>query len=235
MTLIIAHRLADRIELLSDGAVYDKDGVIHAAECKIDRIEGFTAVIAGSGKSYMIDLLSDAIRHIFARASTFDAATDAVGYGVQTMAHLADHPPFRMLIAGISQTQGPKLYRFGNILEEGIAPFILHPVEYGTALQHNFTSQWHDETVSMGGLRTAGLRGMKNIRNDGPIGNNPPYGMLVVGCHVDFTTVSAGGVVTERIHEWPDRIGEKIVLAKDPPVTRQQRRALERQQRKASA
>lgn len=58
-----------------------------------------------------------------------------------------------------------------------------------------------------------------------------------------MTVVSSAGVTVEKIHRWPDKIGEKIslhagkpkVTALHPGMNRQQRRAMQRDQAKRQA
>lgn len=65
--------------------------------------------------------------------------------------------------------------------------------------------------------------------------DGPQY---LIGGQCDFTLVTPDGAATATLRTWPDRVGEKInPFAADEPVklSRQQRRALEREQRKLVA
>lgn len=215
MTFIVAHRLADRIELLSDGAVYDDAGFIRGSECKVMTMPGVPAVVAGSGKSVVVNAIEASLRTIFAAVTSFDRAIEEIRAGLGRLVALKDHPPFRIVIAGMSETRGPEVYRFGNVAEEGIAAFALHRCEFGAILQHDIPEALHRHFVAMGGLRAGGIDLMENVRREGAAD-----GSIVIGCHVDFTTVSAAGVVSEEIHEWPDRIGHRIAPAARQPRLR---------------
>lgn len=205
MTLIVAHRRVDRIDIISDGALYDDAGVIHGAQCKVVAMPRVPAVVAGSGKCRIVDAVTDALRSIFAQVDTFDRALLEIAAGLRLLKRLKRAPPFRIVVAGISETDGPSVYRFGNTFEEGVVPFVLHKTRHGVAMQHDMPDALHREFLSAGGLRGCAIDFMENMRRDGLAD-----GSLVVGCHVDFTTVTASGVKTECIHEWADTIGERI-------------------------
>jgi hypothetical protein len=77
---------------------------------------------------------------------------------------------------------------------------------------------------------------MEGLRHKTPVGKDAAQNFSVVGGHIDYTVVSATGVTTRRIHSWPDRIGEPVQRGNVVPMaagmSRQQRRAAEREARK---
>ncbi|HEY0960656.1 MAG TPA: hypothetical protein VGE05_15490 [Novosphingobium sp.] len=227
MTLIISHRHGGRIDIVSDGAVYDDAGVIHGAECKVVAMPGMPAVVSGSGKVGLVDAITERFFGIFQQAGSFDRAVVEVSAALCLLAPLVNAPPFRIVLAGMSEAEGPLVFLLGNTAEEGREPMVLYKAHHGTAMQHEMPAVMHREIVSQGGLRNIAVGFMEASRRDGWA-----RGDLVVGCHVDFTTITASGVTTERIHEWPDTIGEKITMfdnSRIVPMNRQQCRAMERQ------
>lgn len=239
MTAIVAQRLADRIEIISDGALYDQASIVRGFECKIDRLS-VNGIFTGRGLNRALNLISERVAKVADSASTYDVFLHGMRSGVETMREQAaalredeskDISPFQVILAGISESDGPVIHTFGNTSEGGLGAFQLHNVPYGSAYGHSIPEEMHNHIVSSGGLRKIAVSMFDNIRND-PDGN---AASMVVGGHIDFTTITADGVTIERIHEWNDEIGRRILPTNLHGMSRQQRRAIERERRKSAA
>lgn len=232
MTAIVAQRLPDRIEIISDGAVYDERLIVRGFECKIDRLPRFNAVMTGRGPTRVLDAFRDKLGELMERASTYDLALYAIGNNLPMLMPLVKLSPFHIVLAGISEEDGPVLHTFGNTSEGGFEPFELQNVAYGTMYGHSIPTDVHATILDRGGLRAVAVDFFNRVRND----PDRSAAAMVVGGHIDFTVVSEAGVTIERIHRWDDVIGRRIASAELlAGMNRQQRRALERQQRKIKA
>jgi hypothetical protein len=50
---------------------------------------------------------------------------------------------------------------------------------------------------------------MRQVRGPNPAKPDAPH-VYGIGGHVDWTAITPDGCVTERLHTWPDVVGEKI-------------------------
>lgn len=234
MTAIIAQRLPDRVEIISDGAVYDGLRIVRGFECKIDRLPKFNAIMTGRGPSRVLDVFRDQIGSIVGKVRTYDLALYAIANNLEMLEPLAKLGPFQIILAGMSEMGGPVIHTFGNTDEAGLKAFKLHEVPYGSGFGHSMPAKMHDLILERGGLRSVAVDFMDNVRADNGEAS------MVVGGHIDFTVISEAGVTTETIHKWNDKIGERIHsfgpnVIPIAGLNRQQRRAMKHERQKARA
>jgi hypothetical protein len=232
MTAVVAHRLPDRIEIISDGAVYDGLRIVRGFECKIDRFPKFNAVMTGRGPSRVLDLFRDKLGEMLMdKARTYDLALHAIANKLEMLKPLAKLDPIQIILAGMSEMDGPVIHTFGNTDEGGLKAFELHEMPYGSAYGYSTPAEMNDIILERGGLRAIAVEFMNAVRGDSG------EAAMVVGGHIDFTVISEDGVTIETIHKWDDKIGERIHpfgpnVVPIAGMSRQQRRTMEREQRK---
>jgi hypothetical protein len=260
MSAFIACKMADKIHLLSDGAQYSKDGVLSAITSKcfpIGAHGGSHGVITGRGDARIVTSLAKAAEW---NALDFDDFIDSIP-GFEEL--LGGEPvPFELAIAGWSgERERLELYLYcGHTFYPwaGCEPFELHEVKDENILLAAPSPQ--DSTLmAMGWTPLPSVEAFtperdgvafmqaqrRTLSNDETAGHIDP-GLFFIGGHVACATVTRHGVENRIVHRWPeDRIGSKIhpapiavggaAPADDPGLTRQQRRALERERRKVVA
>lgn len=220
MSAFYAVAYEDRVELLTDGAIYQPDGTLTDIRRKVWTSDRLPMAITGRGDSGLVEVMANVMLTVSC-IGTFDKAVERIDGMLQRRAEKGAHADFEMVICGISETRGPVIYYFATVNAHGIdgfEPWRLHrmPGEFGGG-----NPLTDDEIASLGDASTGLLdvavplfntmrmkKGVNPVSPDLP----PLYG---IGGHIDWTIVAANGAETMRIHEWPDVIGEKIDPARE--------------------
>lgn len=247
MSAYLSHVYADRVEILTDGAIYNENGVILDFAEKVYRFQNAPAALTVRGACEPMIVIGQALDMVaMLSGGSFDVVLGFLPRMLEKLKSEGAGADFEMLVAGISETEGPlhvyfttasyaegiescRLYRMADFVGGGI----IVPAEEQDAA----------------GITQAGLRDrfaevgadymelMRRHKGPNPVRPDLPaiYG---IGGHVDHSVIRADGVTTTRLRTWPDVVGEKIDPATADEVvklTRQQRRATERQERKRVA
>ncbi|MVA36116.1 hypothetical protein [Agrobacterium vitis] len=207
----------DSVNIFTDGVIYTDDGTIEALAEKVHRSDHVPLAVAGRGPSDLVRLLAKLICAI----SVCGSVDDTISAFREKMAARKDLEAsgfFDLVIGCISETGGPKLYYLTNYTQFGdMAPFDLREVGPDLCGGPNpddetmsvFLPQEFVEVASTIEIVINFFQAMRVTKK--PSLTHPDkieiYG---VGGHVDFTKVSASAATTTRVHEWPDRVGEKI-------------------------
>lgn len=247
MSAFYAINYGDRIELLTDGAVYMEDGTLIATREKVVRLASIPAAITARGALEPMDAVGFYLEMVGAVTGSFD---DAMIYLDRFIAKVNEQgaPAFEMVVCGISEQAGPVMAYFCTAqAHPQFEPYKLYQI-FDAELCAGAALDSPAEMAAAGitadsvrhGLAAKGADIMELMRRRaGPNPIKPDLPPLYgIGGHCDLTVIRADGVTTTRLRTWPDRIGEKIdPFAADEPVklSRQQRRALEREQRKLVA
>lgn len=214
MSAFYAVNYGDRIELLTDGAVYEADGTLTAIKRKVYASDRLPIAITGRGAANAIELVAFAFL-LGVGNETVDQTLDAIGDKLVKLAAKAamqETPPaFEIIIAAISESRGPVLLycATGDFYGAGYVPFSL--IEAGNEIGGGPNV---DPTgiVTTNGLRDCGVEifeRMRRVPGPNPIKADLPA-IHGIGGHVDHTVVRADGVTVERLHTWPDVVGRKI-------------------------
>lgn len=214
MSAFLAVNYGDRIELLTDGAIYEPDGTLTAVQRKVWTSNRLPIAITGRGASKSIELVAFAFL-LGVGNETVDETLEGIGDRLLKMAARAavqeTTPAFEIVIAAISETRGPLLLYCGtgDIYGAGYVPFSL--VDAGKTIGGgpNIDAAGIDASK---GLRDCGVDIFERMRRiPGPNPAQPDLPAIYgIGGHVDHTVVAAAGVTVDRLHEWPDVIGQKI-------------------------
>jgi hypothetical protein len=204
----------DRVEIATDGAVYDANGVLLDTTYKVRVADNLPLAVVGSGTVAHIDVVADAILAAAAATGSVDATIELLAVSLQAIAAgAAFDSPVRIVIAAISETSGPSCWLFDTYDADGPA-FELREAPFGIG-QGELPPV---EDMLARGIETGDsldkhavfffdyMRGRKRVSpvspEKGPIHN--------IGGHVDFTVLRADGVETKRLCTWPDVVGQKI-------------------------
>jgi len=205
----------DRVELITDGAVYTDDGTLVEVRRKVWASSSLPLAVTGRGSSRLVEGLAAAI-NVMAECGSVDGTLGEVA-GMLEKYRDRDCEPFEIVLAAVSETNGPGIYHFSNVDAYGLfAAWQLHGPypEFGggPSLTDANREMLAAEFGGDGTLTRAAVplfEAMRRRTAPKPTSPHLPeiYG---IGGHVDFTTVSAAGCTIERLCEWPDPVGEKI-------------------------
>jgi len=204
----------DRVEIATDGAVYDGAGVLLDTKYKVRLADGLPLAVVGSGTVAHIDMVADAILAAAAATGSVDATIEILSVSLQAIAtDAAFDSPVRIVIAAISESHGPTCWVFDTFEEDGPA-FELRGAPFGIG-QGELPPA---EELLARGIETGDslekhavwfFDFMRSRKRVSPV--SPEKGPIYnIGGHVDFTVLRADGVETKRLHTWPDVVGQKI-------------------------
>lgn len=215
----------DRIEVLTDGAVYTEDGCLVDITRKIFPNRCKPAAVTGRGNHLAVLTIATWVNFIIAGAPSVDEAFVEIDAGLRSMEHAADGRtphPVEILVACISESRGPVNVYFASADIWGTAtPWRLHIAsqEFGGATKISEV-ELASEGITRGsidnGLEYIGVRlfdAFRTRKGTNPAAPDRPaiYG---VGGQLDYTVISKDGVSVRTLHEWPDEVGKPIEPAR---------------------
>lgn len=197
--------------MVADGAFYDGSGTLTGTAPKIYEVPGTKAVFSSRGAKIVFPLFIAACNYV--ELKSFDdlrAHAGEVFYQFDIlMSELAPGYSCEILIAGWSDTEGRAevLYRQTHgKLGEAAEPGTVYRLGSVSAFGVEYDSAVFDRNAALSALEKA-----RATPVDLTCGEAAEAVMgYSIGGHIDLATVTADGIAIERIHEWPDRIGEKI-------------------------
>ncbi|WP_275783118.1 hypothetical protein [Pararhizobium gei] len=219
MSAILSVATPEAVYLLTDGATYDRDGVVHSISCKVTAARTVPFVVATRGDK--------------AQGDRFDAwiSEGADRFGIEDIlaALSAKMPQWRkseefraavsgenmveVTLAGWTEQRGGFCLRFSTEGDDAFEMVSLDLADYAGPFDGGDLS-WirmpeHGENPETW-IRTQGLEMMEHFRSH--LGKSVAgwpqfYG---IGGQCDLTTVTAEGAHTETLRTWPDVVGEKI-------------------------
>lgn len=217
MSAFMTVNYGDRIEMLTDGAVYEPDGTLIDIREKVYRLSSVPAAVTfrgAIGPLEAVGLYLDTVAAIVG----FDGAMEHLPAFIDKM-RLENIPAFEIIIAGISEQDGPVVAYFNTFpAYPEFEPFKLYRVDLpdfggGSPITPK-------DLIAAGltpgdfkdGLAERGADFMEIMRRQK--GTNPTAPDLPeihgIGGHVDHTVIRPDGVTTTRLRTWPDVVGEKI-------------------------
>jgi hypothetical protein len=254
MSAFYARIGAGRVDLLTDAGSWRDDGRLAAIVDKVWKAETVPLAVTGRGRSGTLARVAQVIIDLADGLGKVDLAINMLQDGLSRVIDTEDDVRLNVVVAGISETAGPKIFYFTTAQEDtddaDLTPFTLH--DMGSECRGGL-----DVTpagLAMVGLTNAmiaaddfcAMHGAKLFEAGRRVLSEPkpylPASIYPVAGRCDLTVIRAEGVTARTLHTWPDKIGEKV----DPfagqnvtPITasmnRQQRRAVEREERKGRA
>lgn len=216
MSAFLAVAYPDRIELLTDGAVYEPDGTLTEIRRKVWTGDASPIAVTGRGHMLAVEMMAGALIELVGIFG-FDEALRLADEAARRRRtdDFPDH--FEVLVAGISETAGPRLHYLTTNGYAGAEPFTMHDVGPDLLGGADLTGE---ERAAIGftpdavaiGLSQVGIPLFEAMR--AKTGRNPVRPDLPehhgIGGQLDWTVITAEGAATLTIHTWPDVIGEKI-------------------------
>lgn len=220
MSAIYSLALHDRVVILSDGAVYDADGVVCELASKVWLAGDAPFAVTGNGNWDFQQREAQKIVHL--------ASIDAAAEYLETQLSIARrrHPDAQalangagILVAGYSETRGfRQVYAPFHNLDPRFEPLELVEVEEfsatpmisdaGAAAFEQILSDFQAMGAEFFHNRGADL--FEVLRHERTSQPGAAGYQHLVGGHVDLTVVYVDGVASKRLRQWPDVIGQKI-------------------------
>lgn len=214
MSSILATQYAGRVEMATDGGVFDQHGNLTGVKSKIWASPSRPFLAGGVGGDWEVDTLSR-----FSVAATLGGTVDEA---IEWLARvLPDRPevtspiPFELVIGCISEAHGPQIWRFRSFHPDRPLPALRLEWRGDVALGPALTVE---EMQAAGyypeDFRRTSIGFMKAMRAKPCRPEFYPGGEIAeghyIGAHVDHAVITADGVMVERVLEWPDVIGQRI-------------------------
>ncbi len=218
MSAYVCIAYEDRIEMLTDGAIYDDDGILLEAAEKVFRSERLPIATTGRGLFNVVNLFAAYIIALTQFSKSVGEVLSRLEAYLESQKSKAGVPPFEIIICAIHEEQGPIVIRFSSVaLGDGLEPWTLYAlgreVIGGPLINLDDIRAGGVSIESLcQGLEDQGADLMEILRKRKA--GNPAESLLPdvygIGCHVDHTVIRAEGVATRRLRTWPDVIGEEI-------------------------
>lgn len=217
MSAFIAQKFSDRVELATDGAIYDQTGVLVRTGQKVWASAFVPLAVTGRGN---FEVVADIASAIVIAADSLQSFDQTITWLIDRLSTFADRSGSddgnQFLIGGISERDGPVILLFstkgGDILPGGceVRPFVLFDV--GDNIFAGPVPDVDEALLSGLAFPVGAALALDSMRKQK--GGNPHrtdiqdhYG---IGGHIDYTVITVAGVEVQRIHEWPDVIGQPI-------------------------
>ena len=227
MSMFVAFPYEDRIEVLTDGAVYLPDGLLMFTEKKIHTSPDVPAAITGRGNRHTVEKMTDACMSYF-RDYGFRGGMQAIEAEFdQWRAAGYDGFPFQLYIAGYDEERGPVQFTVSshpNVMYEGTEAMRINTI-FGVAyaappLDQEEVSRFLTEERLAKGCGEFGVELSEYLRNrtDYRIDDPEKRQIYMVGGHIDWTTITSRGASTRRLLTWPDMPFQYIDATLQPIV-----------------
>jgi hypothetical protein len=218
MTAFMLAPYRDRVEILSDGAIYTPAGVLLGTGYKVRTSAVLPLALVGSGSVAEINRIADAI---LAAADTTGSVDDTLDILAGTLANIGETPNFdtglRLAIGAISETCGPVCFVFSTFEDpsSSLPAFRLHRMErcfaQGAVARSEDLAAYGRLSISHGLEKDAAFvfNSMRKQKMTNPADPAQEPGFKVGG-HVDLTVIRTDGYEQRRILTWPDEVGRLI-------------------------
>ncbi|TGP50314.1 hypothetical protein EN873_24385 [bacterium M00.F.Ca.ET.230.01.1.1] len=211
MSAFYAMAYADRVELLTDAAIYLPNGLAVDFREKVWRSPSLPLAITGRG-SLAFEAFAETI--LDTPADTVDLLVASAQAWLDRFKAVYPADACELLLAGISESRGPRLWFFttASIYLE-FEPFVLYDVgsEFGggNALTPEESASLPSAERGLAELAVPLFEAMRRKPGLNPTVPHMP-GVYGIGGHLDHTVVTTSGCTSTRLHTWPDVVGTKI-------------------------
>ncbi|GAB5428043.1 MAG: hypothetical protein Devi2KO_15020 [Devosia indica] len=235
MSMFVTFPYEDRIEMLTDGACYNKRGTLFMASEKVWRSPDCPMMVTGRGNAKMVRELAKACLG-FAQCGSFaQAIRDIELHFDEWRERNGEYQgqTFQMLIAGWHEDTGFSQFHVVSHANwiPGMEPMRVNTVWgvfwAGPPIDPIKANPILTEERVKAGATVFGPE-LAQLARETPM-QQWESGMILhsVGCHIDHTVLTRHGVETKRLLKWPDKRLQKIdpdlkpeiLLAPEPKVS----------------
>jgi hypothetical protein len=211
MSAFYALKFPDHIELLTDGAFYTPDGTLTDIKRKVWTSKRHPVAITGRG-SEAVEAFAIVMNFHADMVDSVDAAITEWQAMLDRQRDRREYRPFELIACVISETDGPMILYAANmdVHGSGYEPWTL--VDAGSEIGGGpvVDTDGLDGSEGLHSLGAELFDRMRQVRCPNPADPAAPE-VHGIGGHVDWTAVKANGCIADRLHTWPDVVGEKIV------------------------
>lgn len=237
MSMFYSLCMHDRIELLTDGAWYLDDGTLVDIATKVRRSTSKPLCATGRGSTDVVKKFTLLVTAIADFSPSVDLAVTEIASRLGQVWERRDEAVqnhAEILISCISESLGPtNLYWCSGDFYGQLEPWVLHNVGH----EIGGGGIVSDEALSLAGITPERMAKegfaplcaevfelARREKGSNPMkpGNPPLYG---IGGFIEHTVVTAAGVTTTKIKEWPDEIGKPIDPFSTVPVGQERKSA----------
>jgi hypothetical protein len=208
MSLIVAKAFTDRVELVSDAGMFDATGKLLAIQSKLWASSNARVLCSGRGDMNHVYAYALEIMLQGERAKSFDGTIAAMEKALATVFPFG-LPFFEIVIAGISETNGPTILGFASVKMGHVVPLQMIDLG-GFAYAGPDASQAAMEALRNADTIEAHLLHEARTTAGAPIGNPRASGFIGVGGRLERATMGKDGLRLEVLRTWPDRIGQPV-------------------------
>lgn len=219
MSSVIAVAKRDSVVIMNDGAVFNMaDYTVMRTHAKATLLPKLNAAIAVVGEVPHGLMLAETLGMVCETFDELEARAAELWKPLHDAVATACHPDAqaRLVIAGISETRGPRVLCVRSRAEGGLpawtaideTPLFVQPAYDGIAgiWIDSFDPEAFDP-------ETDGIRVMEAQRHCLELHPTTKEACTVVGGFAQLTTIAAEGITTRIVKRWPeDKIGEKIAV-----------------------
>lgn len=223
MTAFMLKPFEDRVEILSDGAFYNDEGVLTHIGYKVLRVPFVPMAIVGSGAVHFVRDMVRPIVKLAMKYRSADAAIDILAEGLAEMSpDTLAQTPVNIAIAAISESLGPSCFVFSTLASTSSpipALELWHMptgVGQGPSVEADLKPAMADAGLTENdvetGLETTGILAfnlMRQKKAPNPADLTKPH-VHGIGGQLDLTVLRAGGCERRTLLTWPDVIGQTI-------------------------
>lgn len=229
MSLFVSFPFEDRIELLTDGATYLPNGRLVMTNKKVKTHKTVPMAVSGRGKTLEIYRLIDGVLSYADETGSFLDTMQLVEREFDEWRASGKGPSiddFQLFIAGYIEGYGLAQFQICSLpdypykgMEAWRVNQITGPLYAGPDVDQSVTAAILTEERLKRGARDFGPELCQHIRSrkDHHPADPQKRKMHIVGGHIDLTTITANGAVTERLLTWPERLFD-FIDPDQPPV-----------------
>ena len=226
MTAIYGSTLGNTVQLVTDGAVTDFDGVLLSTETKVRISNVIPLAVTGRGQVEILDVIKNCVvthSTIYGFDATLAWLQETLRGMRETIEGRGRLGQLDIVVAGLSGSQGLGLWLiFTHDLYADTPPFNFAPYTITKVPEFAFgpppsaqavdrASGWESDPENL--FRRHGANLLESARSALATDWHSDDLKVSIGGHADLTVVGTDSVTTERLVTWPDVVGEKMRVA----------------------
>lgn len=225
MTAIYGSIMGNTLQLLTDGAVVDFDGILVSTKTKVTTSKLIPLAVTGRGSSEILDTLQKCVVG-YSNFYGFDATLVWLEKTLSEMRAVCEEKgrlgQLDVIVAGLSESQGLGLWLISTHDHYAtLPPYYPHPFALNKVPEIGFGPMPPAEAMAKaqadGGdpetiFKRHGADLLTAARSELDCDWHGGAPQVPLGGHVDLTVITDKSVTTERLITWPDVVGERLQI-----------------------